>query len=185
MKLYESIRLTLKEVSLNDSEAIHDLHSNPEVDEFNTLGIPKDLIETKDYLMPLIQAQTTNPRKLFFWKIVLKSPDEFIGIAGLTLSMDKFEKAEIYYKILPVHWGNGYATEVANLLVDIGFENFGLHRIEAGVAIKNFRSIRVLEKIGMKQEGLRRKILPIRGEWVDNYHYAILENDTRDHWTSS
>jgi len=31
----------------------------------------------------------------------------------------------------------------------------------------------------MRREGRRRKILPIRGEWYDNYHYAILENDTR------
>jgi RimJ/RimL family protein N-acetyltransferase len=169
------------EVTLDDSEAIHALHSYSEVDEFNTLGIPKNLSETKDYLIPLIQAQTANPRKLFLWKIILKSLDEFIGVAGLTLSADKFEKGEIYYKILPAHWGNGYATEVANLLISIGFDNFKLHRIEAGVAIQNFRSIKVLEKIGMKREGLRRKILPIRGKWVDNYHYAILENDTRDH----
>lgn len=181
MKSFESNWLTLIEVSLNDSEEIHALHSYPVVDEFNTLGIPKDLSETKEYLMPLIPAQTTNPRKFFLWKIILKSFDEFIGVAGLTLSADKFEKGEIYYKILPVHWGKGYATEVANLLVKIGFKNFELHRIEAGVATQNFRSISVLEKIGMKREGLRKMILPIRGEWVDNYHYVILENETRDH----
>ena len=37
-------------------------------------------------------------------------------------------------------------------------------------------SIHVLEKIGMQREGLRRKVLPIRGEWIDNFHYAILED---------
>ena len=35
----------------------------------------------------------------------------------------------------------------------------------------------VLEKLGMTREGNRRKILPIRGEWKDNYHYAILEEE--------
>ena len=34
---------------------------------------------------------------------------------------------------------------------------------------------------GMTREGLRRKILPIRGEWKDNYHYAIVEDDPRDY----
>tara|TARA_E500000318_G_C3470695_1_gene176373 strand:+ start:75 stop:617 length:543 start_codon:yes stop_codon:yes gene_type:complete len=179
MKSFESNRLTLKEVSLGDSEEIHALHSYPEVDEFNTLGIPKDLNETRSYLMPLIHAQTETPRKQYFWKIGLKSTDEFIGIAGLTLSEDRFKKGEVYYKLLPEIWGKGYGTEVANLLVEIGFENFELHRIEAGVATQNLRSIKILEKIGMKQEGLRRKILPIRGEWIDNYQYAILENDPR------
>ncbi len=56
-----------------------------------------------------------------------------------------------------------------------------LHKVEAGVAIGNIKSIRVLEKTGMTREGLRRKILPIRGEWVDNYHYAIVESDKRNY----
>jgi len=52
-----------------------------------------------------------------------------------------------------------------------------LHRIEAGVATQNLNSIKLLEKVGMTREGMYRKILPIRGEWVDNYSYAILEED--------
>jgi RimJ/RimL family protein N-acetyltransferase len=66
-------------------------------------------------------------------------------------------------------------------LINTGFESFQLHKVEAGVATGNLRSIRVLEKAGMTREGLRRKILPIRGEWVDNYHYAIVEDDPRDY----
>lgn len=58
-----------------------------------------------------------------------------------------------------------------------GFEELHLHRIEAGVATENIASIKVLEKIGMQREGLRRKVLPIRGKWVDNFHYAILKED--------
>jgi len=101
---FESDRLLLKEITLDDAEAIHQLHSFPEVDEFNTLGTPKNLHETIQYLMPLIQAQQANPRKSFFWKVLLKGNGNFIGIAGLTLSADKFKSGEIYYKILP-----GYA----------------------------------------------------------------------------
>lgn len=181
MLFYESARLLIKEVSLNDAEAIHHLHSFREVDEFNTLGIPKDLDETKQYLIPLIQEQQAEPRKSFFWKIILKDSREFIGIAGLTLSVDKFIRGEIYYKLLPKYWGKGYATEVAKQLVNLGFKHFHLHRVEAGVAINNVRSIRVLEKIGMTREGLHRKILPIRGKWIDNYHYAIIEDDPREY----
>jgi RimJ/RimL family protein N-acetyltransferase len=88
---------------------------------------------------------------------------------------------EIYYKLFPDHWGKGYATEVSRTLIMTGFNDFHLHKVEAGVATENIRSIRVLEKSGMKREGLRRKILPIRGEWKDNYHYAIVEDDPRDY----
>ena len=82
---------------------------------------------------------------------------------------------------MPAFWGKGYATEVVKTIIKFGFENLKLHRIEAGVATENTRSIRVLEKAGMIREGSRRKILPIRGTWKDNYHYAILEDDIRNY----
>ena len=81
---------------------------------------------------------------------------------------------------MPIYWGRGYATEAAKRVIRFGFEMLNLHRIEAGVATENKRSIKVLEKAGMSIEGIRRKILPIRGNWVDNYHYAILEDDPWD-----
>ena len=95
--------------------------------------------------------------------------------------MHPIKLGEIYYKLLPSYWGQGYATEIAKALIKSGFEDFLLHKVEAGVATENIRSIRVLEKSGMTTEGLRRKILPIRGEWKDNYHYAIVEDDPRDY----
>ncbi len=177
----ETERLILSEVTINDLEEIHQLHSIPEVDEFNTLGIPKTIEDTEKIVYPLIEAQSTTPRGSYMWKITTKETNEFIGVAGFSLSNNKFRLGEIYYKLDPEYWGNGYATELAKRLVLLGFENFNLHKVEAGVATKNIKSIRVLEKIGMTREGLRRKILPIRGEWIDNYHYAIVEDDERDY----
>jgi [ribosomal protein S5]-alanine N-acetyltransferase len=177
----KSKRLKLEEVTLDDAEDIHRLFSIPEVDEFNTLGIPINIEETKEIIRPMIEAQNSEIRKSCFWKIVKNDSDEFIGIAGMTLSADKFKLGEIYYKLLPSQWGQGYATEIAKTLIKYGFDDFHLHKVEAGVATENVRSIRVLEKSGMTREGLRRKILPIRGEWKDNYHYAIVEDDPRDY----
>jgi [ribosomal protein S5]-alanine N-acetyltransferase len=176
----ESKRLKLKEVGWEDAESFHRLHLIPEVDEFNTLGIPNNIEETREIMRPAIEDQKKENRKSFVWKIEKKETGEFIGLAGLTLSADKFKLGEIYYKLLPTQWGYGYATEVAKTLIKSGFENFHLHKVEAGVSTENIRSIRVLEKSGMVREGLRRKILPIRGEWKDNYHYAIVEDDPKD-----
>jgi len=173
----DSERLKLQEVCWGDLSDIHRLHSFSEVDQYNTLGIPKDIEETKESIRPMIDDQKSKKRKLYFWKIVVKNTDEFIGIAGMNLSLNKFKLGEIYYKILPSHWGNGYATEVSKTLIKSGFSDFKLHKVEAGVSTENIASIRVLEKSGMTREGLRRKILPIRGQWKDNYHYAIVEDD--------
>lgn len=177
----ESKRLILKEISWDDLEDIHRLHSFPEVGEFNTIGIPKNFDETKELIRSKIDEQSKILRESYTWKIVIKVSDEFIGLAGMSLSCDKYKLGEIYYKLLPSHWGKGYATEVSKALIKSGFEDMHLHKVEAGVATENIRSVRVLEKSGMTREGLRRKILPIRGEWKDNYHYAIVEDDPMDY----
>jgi [ribosomal protein S5]-alanine N-acetyltransferase len=174
-------RLILKETDWIHIEYIHRLHSIPEVDEFNTLGIPKDIDETKKIIRPSIEDKKNEDRKQISWTIFLKNTNEFIGAAGMHLSADKFKLGEIYYKLLPSHWGKGYATEIAKSLIKFGFDEMHLHKVEAGVQTENIQSIRVLEKAGMTREGLRRRILPIRGEWKDNYHYAIVENDPRDY----
>jgi RimJ/RimL family protein N-acetyltransferase len=62
-------------------------------------------------------------------------------------------------------------------MLTFGFGELNLHRISAGVAVYNTRSIKLLERLGMQREGRGRESLPIRGEWVDNYRYAILESE--------
>ncbi len=177
----ETERLLLSEITLDDCENMYHLHSLPEVDKYNTLGIPKSMDTTIKLIKSRIYAFKSVPRSSYVWKITLKENHEFIGEAGLTLSNNKFKLGEIFYILDPKYWGKGYATEVAKTLVTIGFKTVNLHKVEAGVATENTKSIHVLEKLGMTREGLRRKILPIRGQWKDNYHYAIVSNDPRDY----
>ncbi|BAX81814.1 GNAT family N-acetyltransferase [Labilibaculum antarcticum] len=178
MELY-SERLIFKEISVDDLEIIHQMHSSLEVDEFGTLGIPKNIEETRERVNSMIKVQTEKNRKSYNWKIITKDSNSFIGLAGISLSLDRFKLGEIYYELHPNYWGNGYGTEISKELIRAGFDKFHLHKVEAGVATENIKSVRILEKCGMTREGLRRKILPIRGEWIDNYHYAIVEDDPR------
>jgi len=172
-------RLDLIEISWEDLPDIHHLHSIAEVDEYNTIGVPNDEAETKEIIRPVIENMSAKVRRLYMWTIKSKQTGDFLGASGLTMSADRFRLGEIYYMLLPKYWGKGYATEVAKGMIKAGFEEFNLHRVEAGVATDNLPSVRVLEKCGMLREGIRRKILPIRGEWRDNYHYAIVEDDPR------
>lgn len=170
-------RLILKEITWDDVEIIHQLHSCEEVEEYNTIGVPRHTGDTLEVLLSAIEDQQMAIRNHYGWIIRTREGEEFVGEAGMHLSADSFRSGEIYYSFLPVHWNKGYATEVVKQMVRFGFNELKLHRIQAGVATENQRSIRVLEKVGMVREGLRRKILPIRGEWKDNYHYAIVEDD--------
>lgn len=101
----------------------------------------------------------------------------FIGLFGFKLSHNKYRRGEVWYKIHIAHWNKGYATEVLAAIIDFWFEKLNLHRIEAGCAVNNVGSIRLLEKVGMKREGRGRKVLPLKSGWSDNYEYAILETD--------
>ena len=95
----------------------------------------------------------------------------------LNLGRPKYKKGEIWYKIHPNFWNKGYATEALMGLLHFAFNNLGMHRIEAGCAVENFASIKVLEKVGMTREGRKRKVLPLKMGWSDNFEYAILEED--------
>ncbi len=176
---FESDRLSFKEVTWDDLISIFGLHCMPEVDEFNTLGIPGNIEVTREVIRPSIEDQKNIKRKLYCWAIRDKKSAEFMGVAGLTLAAERFRMGEIYYNLTPAFWNKGYGTETAQALIHFGFETLKLHRINAGVATQNKRSVKVLEKAGMTKEALHRKILPIRGEWKDNYEYAILEDDPR------
>lgn len=170
-----SKRLILQDLELTDLDAIHTLHSLPETDEFNTMGIPENREVTGKLLSEWMATQETEPRSAFTFKIM--HGNEFVGLIGLKPGKPNYRTAEVWYKLHKDFWGKGYATEALTCLLEFCFTELQLHRVEAGCAVENYASIKVLEKGGMIREGRKRKKLPIRGEWKDNYFYAILEED--------
>jgi len=173
---FKTNRLLIRDLNWDDLDFIHALHSIPEVHQFATLNVPESLNESKNYLEIYISQQNYHPRKEYGF-CISTFDQKPIGLIGLSNSLNKFQSAELWFKLNPEHWGKGYITEAASRVLYFGFKEMHLHRIEAGVATENIGSIKVLEKIGLQREGMRRKILPIRGQWKDNFHYAILEED--------
>ena len=170
-------RLNLRPLSITDIYKIHELHSLPETDEFNTLGIPENIQITEILVKGWLIAQNSQPRTSYIFCIETQDTNKFIGLIALNLGKPNYYSGEVWYKTHLQHWGKGYTTEALKKILDFGFNDIKLHRIEAGCAVENKASIKVLEKAGMTREGRKRKILPIRGEWKDNYFYAILEED--------
>ena len=170
-------RLHLRDLTFNDLDKVHYLHSLPETDQYNTIGIPKNKAATQALMQSWLTQQQTSPDLHYLWVITNNNTQEFIGLIALNLREQRFRSGEVWYKLLPEHWKKGYATEALKGILQWSFEELNLHRIEAGCATENIASIRVLEKTGMQREGKKRKVLPIRGKWVDNYEYAILEED--------
>jgi [ribosomal protein S5]-alanine N-acetyltransferase len=170
-------RLRLRPVEGADLAAIHALHSLPETDEFNTLGIPENMAVTKAIVDGWVAENNKVDNKGFIFAVELADDNKFAGLAAITLGKEKYRNAELWFKFHPDCWGSGYATETLKKLIEFGFNSLNLHRIEAGCAIGNTGSIRVLEKAGMTREAHTRQLLPLKQGWSDNYGYAILSTD--------
>lgn len=108
--------------------------------------------------------------------IVRKKDDALLGTVGIGLH-SRFMRAEIGYWIGVPYWGQGYATEAARRVVDFGFEEFGLVRIQATYFVENGASRRVMEKAGMQFEGVLRNYVQKWNQNKDLGMCAIVRDD--------
>lgn len=110
--------------------------------------------------------------------IFLKATDELIGSIALSeVLRGSLQSCFVGYALDKPQNGKGYTTEAVQLLVDFGFKELKLHRIEAGVMPHNLGSIRVLEKAGFQKEGIARKNVEINGKWEDHQVLAIINEE--------
>jgi ribosomal-protein-alanine N-acetyltransferase len=172
----KTARLQLSAMTIQDLDNIHKLHSLPETDRYNTLGIPASVKETEQLLTGWLALMNLPDQPKYVFAIHDGTGD-FIGLIGINIGRPAYRNAEIWYKLLPAHWNKGYATEAVAAILQFCFRELQLHRVKAGCATENIASAKVLERSGFLREGTCRKNLPIRGEWLDNYEYAILEEE--------
>ncbi len=175
--LLQTERLLIRELLPSDLQNIHALHSLAATDEYNALGIPATIEVTEKITAVWLAEQQQQPRTFYTFCIELRCDKQFIGLIALRLGKPTHKTAEVWYKLHIDYWRKGYATEALGTILNFGFAELKLHRIEAGCAVENVASVAVLQKAGMTKEGLKRKKLPIRGNWIDSYFYAILKDD--------
>lgn len=103
---------------------------------------------------------------------------EFVGCIGMSLSFDH-QRAELGYWIRTESWGLGYATEAAQAMVAFGFLHLHLHRIQAHHMERNPSSGRVMQKLGMRFEGMMRDAIRKGDHFENTAVYAILVDEWR------
>lgn len=116
-------------------------------------GFPNQPV--RDYVLPskVIELQS-DPSRGVWSGIIIQLPDgTVIGSLGFKSPPNIDGMVEIGYDIIPAYQGNGYATEMARALIAWAFEQPSVKRITAECLPDNWASIRVLEKIGMRQVG--------------------------------
>ena len=99
-----------------------------------------------------------------------------MGAVGLTIT-PAHARAELGYWLGVPYWNRGYSTEAANAIVDFGFTRLGLHRIQAHYLTRNPASGRVMQKLGMRSEGVSRHAVRKNDRFEDLETYAILADE--------
>lgn len=99
-----------------------------------------------------------------------------INLSGI--QRGPFQSAHVGYWVDQAHTGQGLVPEALVLVLRLAFEGLHLHRVEVAIVPRNRASLRVVEKLGLREEGTARHYLQIRGVWEDHVRYAI----TTDEW---
>ncbi|MEJ3749517.1 GNAT family protein [Actinomycetes bacterium KLBMP 9797] len=168
-------RLALRELTEADADPLHALLSDARVAERVIDEAPPSLAQVREIIPAWREAAAGAERQVY--KLAAVEDGRLVGMGTLAVTAAQHRRGEIGYVIHPDRWGHGLATELAALLVELGFGAVGLHRVEATTRPDHAASYRVMEKIGMRREGRFRDHLLVRGAWWDSVSYAILATD--------
>ncbi|MGH8005200.1 MAG: GNAT family N-acetyltransferase [Limisphaerales bacterium] len=173
----ETSRLILRRFVDSDLPAIFAYRNDPEVARYQSWSVT-DETGLKDFIQSQKSLQPGTPGEWFQFAIELKETKELIGDCALKVNKEDTCLGEIGFTLSRKYQGRGFAAEAVSALLDYAFTKLELHRIIAITDCENAGSVRLLERLGMRREGHFIQSVWNKGEWRDEYQYAIL----RDEW---
>jgi [ribosomal protein S5]-alanine N-acetyltransferase len=171
-------RLKLRELVETDFLALREMETRPEFNtyerEFTSEG------ETRKSLEESLYSQHEISRTIYRLAIAITPQDTTKGILKLSRHQESIREWEVGWAMHPDEWGKGFATEAAWHLIDWAFRELNIHRVVGFCHASNAASVRVMEKLGMHQEGRLKDARWLNDAWWDEYVYAVVERDWMD-----
>ena len=173
----ESARLRLRPMELADEEAMFQYHSDPEVVRYIP-WFPRDRSQVRASIEKIMSATRLEVEGDYLnLAVTLKDSGRLIGQVSIEFTSDVNECGEIGYVFNPKFSGQGYATEAIATIISHGFDLVEFHRVIARTDPRNIDSIKVLERLGFRQEAHFVSEEFIKGEWVDTLIFAVLDSE--------
>ena len=173
----ETPRLVLRRMTMADAEDIYAYGRDPEVSRHVLWDAYRSVGEARAYLRYIQRQYRLNDPSS--WGIELKATGRLIGTIGFMWWNKEYKSAEVGYSLARAYWNRGLMTEALRAVLHFGFTQMDLHRIEAQHELENPASGRVMEKVGMKKEGVLRERLWNKGRYVDVALYSVLRKEFR------
>lgn len=168
-------RLTLRPLQPGDAEAIETLAGDFEVAD-TALNIPHPYPKGSAAGFIASREEHRVNGDGYAFAVTLTESGTFLGIVGLGVDRNH-NRGELGYWIGKPYWRKGYCSEAAASVLQFAFEELGLNRVEAAAMTRNPASSKVMEKIGMKHEGILRQYLRKGGEYEDVVYYGLLRSE--------
>ena len=172
----ETDRLVLRVRTVADAEDIHAYASLPEV--AYPAGFPpvKTLEDEIYYLEHILPERNQKDNLPAGYGIVVKGTDTIIGSVDFNHRHED-DVLEIGYTLHPDYWGRGYVPEATRALIELGFKDLGLHKVELSCFGYNAQSQRVAEKLGFTLEARIRDRKDAQGNRCDDLRYGLLKSE--------
>jgi RimJ/RimL family protein N-acetyltransferase len=175
MDVIRAERLLLRPFEPSDAAELAAYRSDPEVARYQGWDAPFGLEEARSLIAELAEGDPEAPG-WFQWAIERIDEPGIIGDLGVNL-LDDEQQVAIGYTMAPDFQGRGYATEAVARMLEHLFAEKGLHRVSAECDTRNDASMRVLEHLGFRREAHLRSSTWSKGEWCDDYLYALLADE--------
>jgi ribosomal-protein-alanine N-acetyltransferase len=143
----ETQRCRLAALQESDFEFIKKLYANEDVRRFLGGIVVEERILREKFFEQFLRCGTDS----LYWIIKSKQDGEYIGVVSLGKHHDGIN-TEVSYQLLPEWWGEGYAYEAVDTIINYAFQELGLLKVIAETQTANKSSCRLLERVGMKIE---------------------------------
>ena len=171
----ETERLVLRQLEPRDAPAIFAILSDPETMTYMDAPPMADVTEA--------EALVARNREGFAdgnslqWGLTLRGENEVVGWCTLFRIHAESRRAEVGYVLARSHWGRGYNREALTRIVDYGFTDLGLNRIEAELDPRNEASAKAVRRLGFTDEGLLRERWIVSGKVSDSLIVGLLRSE--------
>ena len=175
----ETQRLVLRRFRTEDAgDMYNNWASDPEVTRYLTWPVHPSVEFTRSLLAEWVLKYPDGG--YFNWAMEYKETGEAIGSIGVVRYNEKTEAADIGYCMSRAYWGQGLMPEALQAVIAYLFDVVGVNRIAACHDVNNPKSGRVMDKAGMKQEGILRAAGKNNLGICDEVWHAVLHEDRKN-----
>jgi ribosomal-protein-alanine N-acetyltransferase len=168
--------LALRELTHEDVDAVLAIYGNSRATQHLSFE-PRTREQVEQIVSRSVASATEIPRTEYALAVVQRDTDELIGFGRIATDPHQPRGATIGFALRPDTWGVGRGLVAVRLLLGLGFEELGLHRMWGARSPHNEASARTMTTAGMTEEGVIREHILKAGQWRDSVVHAMLDRE--------